>query len=91
MLAASEVEGYDGFDESSRADASSIMRESSRGLDKMRKSVIQQSSERYLMRKKRLTQVSGRATQHRNREKGSNLKDEFMRSDVKDEASPSQS
>ena len=46
------------FDES-RHHQSNIMRESSRGLDKIRKSVIQQQSERYLMRRGRKSNSRG--------------------------------
>ena len=46
------------FDES-RHLQSNIMRESSRGLDKIRKSVIQQQSERYLMRRGRKSNSRG--------------------------------
>lgn len=46
------------FDES-RLHQSNIMRESSRGLDKIRKSVIQQQSERYLMRRGRKSNSRG--------------------------------
>lgn len=46
------------FDDS-RRHQSNIMRESSRGLDKIRKSVIQQQSERYLMRKGRKSNSRG--------------------------------
>jgi len=46
------------FDES-RFHDSNIMRESSRGLDKIRKSVIQQQSERYLMKRGRKSNSRG--------------------------------